>query len=65
MKLRYLIVLLLFFGNIVIAMIEQQSRDIADNMLMPRRHRLLSRFNKLAAVVMFVLLAVMMYSVYF
>ena len=61
MKWKYIIVLLLFFGNLFIAMLEQQTRDLSHDILLSHRRRLLLRINEVMAYVIAVLLALMVY----
>ena len=59
MRIKYLVVLVLFFGNLFASLLGQQSRDMAiGRMLMTDRQRFMLRMNEVmmyAAIVMMIL----------
>lgn len=66
MKLKYILALVLFFGNLFAALLVKQRRDIAaGKLVMPMRQRILMLINEFMGYVVIVLVLLFFYVILF
>lgn len=61
MKLKYIIALIVFFGNLLIMIFEQHTRTLSNRMLLTGRQRMLIKINEIAMYVTVALLVLLFY----
>lgn len=61
MKLKYIITLVLFFGNLMAIYMNQLSNELSRSIMMTDRQRLLLRMNQMLICLLLVMMAVLAY----